>query len=73
MIDFTNRGQLEAIIEELESDIKIIDKAIRITKRNQNSVNYSVYQGRIEAYEGVRGLLSGSLTNYKYELEKTKK
>ena len=73
MIDFRNRGQLEAIIEELESDIKIIDKAIKLTKRNQNSVNHSVYQGRIEAYEGARGLLAGSLTNYKYELEKIKK
>lgn len=73
MIDFKDAGQLNAVIEELTQDIRIIEKAVVITKRDQDTVNHSVYRGRLEAYEGVLGLLKASKTNYEYELRSIKK
>ena len=65
--------QLKAIIRELKTDIDVVERAIAVTKRNQDAANHSLYQGRIEAYEGVIGLLKASKTNHEVELRRMTK
>ena len=65
--------QLKAIIREINTDLDVVQRAIAVTKRNQDAVNRSLYQGRIEAYESVIGLLKASKTNHEIDLRRMTK
>lgn len=65
--------QLKAIIRELKTDIDVVERAIAVTKSNQDTVNHTLYQGRIEAYESVIGLLKASKTNHEIDLRRMTK
>lgn len=70
---YDTKEELLAVIHELDTDINVIQRAIALTKANQNAVNHTLYQGRLEAYDSVLGILRGSRTVHEFDLRKVTK